>query len=332
MTIGLGMPARPPRTIEPPWRDAWDHALYGTQGFYRREVAADHFRTSVHSGTVLAKALLRLARAHELRSVVDIGAGGGELLATLAALAPDLSLHAVEVAPRPASLPAQVTWSAALPEALEGLVIAHEWLDNVPCHVVEVDDDGEPRIVHVDPRTGRESWGLGVSEPGVPPTIAAWLRRWWPLDGAPPGARAEVGTSRDRAWSDVVRRMGRGIALAVDYGHLREARPPLGSLRSYLHGREVDVLPDGSRDVTAPVAVDSVAQAVGGAVWRQRDALAALGVSGSRPPVRQATDSPREYVAALQRAGQAADLRAAGGLGDFYWVVSGTGGVSVELG
>jgi SAM-dependent MidA family methyltransferase len=206
---------------------------------------------------------------------------------------------------------------------VDGVLLAHEWLDNVPCHVVEVDTDGVLRVVHVDPATGEESLGHRLDEPGVPPGLAEWLARWWPLDVREPGTRAEVGTSRDKVWADAASRVGRGLAIAVDYGHTRAARPPYGSLRSYRDGREVDVLPDGSRDVTAAVAVDAVAAASGGTVLTQREALALLGVTAERPPLSLAHSAPEEYAAALAASTRATDLTATGGLGDFYWIVSG---------
>ena len=332
MVTSLGMPPLPPRTDAPSWRTAWDRALYGPDGFYRRHAPADHFRTAVHGSDVMARALLRLVRANGLDTVVDVGAGRGELLVALHRLAPDLELLAVEVAARPARLPSAIAWSTVLPESVDGLVVAHEWLDNIPCHVAAVDDEGEVRVVHVDPSTGEESFGHRVATPGVPPSMAEWLQQWWPLDGREPGARAEIGTARDLAWSDVVRRVERGLAIAVDYGHTIGHRPFEGSLRSYRDGRQVPVLPDGSRDVTAHVAVDSVAAAVGGTVTTQREALARLGVEASRPPVALATDDPAAYVEALSGAAAAADLTAADGFGEFYWVVSGRGGTSANLG
>jgi SAM-dependent MidA family methyltransferase len=332
MASSLGMPALPPRTTAPPWRSAWDVALYGAGGFYREHSPADHFRTSVHGSDLSAEALLTVARRHGLTRVVDVGAGRGELLRGLHRLDPGLELVAVEVADRPAGLPDAIGWSRSLPDRVDGLVVAHEWLDNVPCHVVEVDDAGRPRVVHVDPVTGVESLGLAVDEPGVPDTIGAWLDRWWPLAGREPGARAEVGSTRDQAWAGVVGRLGRGLAVAVDYGHTLDRRPPFGALRGYADGREVEPLPDGSRDVTAAVAVDSVAARVGAELLRQREALAALGLSPARPPLDLATSAPQEYAARLARASQVADLTATGGLGDFYWVVSGAGGVVPSLG
>jgi SAM-dependent MidA family methyltransferase len=326
------MPALPPRTTDPPWRTAWDRALYGPRGFYRLAAPGDHFRTAVHGSDVLARAMLAMARSCGLDTVVDVGAGRGELLAALHPLAPDLRLVAVEVAARPAGLPDEVEWTTALPAGVDGLVVAHEWLDNVPCHVVEVDPAGEVRIVHVDPATGLESLGHRVDGPGVPPSLRTWLDRWWPLAGAEPGTRAEVGTSRDRALGELVARVGRGLVVAVDYGHTRATRPTGGSLRSYQHGRQVPVVPDGSRDVTADVAVDAAAAAVGARVLTQRAALQALGVPSGRPPVEGAAADPHGYVAGLSSAGMAAELTAAGGFGSFTWLVSAVGDVTAPLG
>jgi SAM-dependent MidA family methyltransferase len=125
-----------------------------------------------------------------------------------------------------------------------------------------------------------------------------------------------VGSPRDRAWADVVRRLGRGLAIAIDYGHTAGSRPAFGSLAAYQHGRQVGLIPDGSRDITAHVAVDSL----GGHRTTQREALRALGVEGSRPAMEQAGRDPAGYVSALSRASEAAELTERGGLGDFWWV------------
>lgn len=316
----LGMPAVPPPTSDPTWKQAWDAALYGAEGFYRRESPVSHFRTSVHTSPLFAQALVTLTREAGLETVVDIGAGRGELLTAMRALDPGLDLLGVEVAARPVELDGSIAWTAALPTSVEGLVVANEWLDNIPCHVVEVDDRGVPRVVHVDAATGVESLGRATTHASVPGSLHAWLERWWRPEDRLPGARLEVGSTRDAAWADVVDRVTRGIALAVDYGHTREDRPPTGSLRSYLHGREVDVVPDGSRDVTAAVAVDAVAERVGAVVRSQREALAALGVVADRPPLDRATTDPAAYLRGLAGAGEAAELTARGGLGDYWWV------------
>jgi len=330
-STSLGMPPMPPPTRDPAWKNAWDAALYGPGGFFRRESPIAHFRTSVHASAMFARAVARLARESGLDTVVDIGAGRGELLSQVHDLDPGLTLLGVEIAARPDALDSSVGWTSALPESVDGLVVANEWLDNIPCHVVQVDEQGTVRVVHIDPATGDETLGATLDDSSVPPSLAAWLQDWWPLDRAEPGTRAEVGTSRDAAWADVVRRVHRGVAVAIDYGHLAQDRPPFGSMRSYRAGSEVDVLPDGSRDVTAHVAVDAVAARVGGRVLTQRDALGRLGVDGTRPELALATSDPTRYVTELALATEAAELTAAGGLGDFWWMVSTTDGVHTDL-
>ena len=294
------------------WREAWNDALYGPGGFFIQSRPTEHFRTSVTSSAVFAEAIARLVREAGLDALVDLGAGGGELLARLHSIDPSLRLTGVDLAPRP-DLPGDITWAGELPATVDGLLIAHEWMDNIPCDVVELDDAGVVRLVEVEPGTGLEQLGE--------PVESAWLDRWWPL--TEPGTRAEIGEQRDDAWADAVGRVN-GIALAVDYGHVIGTRPPFGSLASFTHGQEVDVVPDGSRDVTAHVAVDSVAARVGATLERQRDALARLGVDGTRPPIDLATTDPQAYVGALARATESAELRSRGGWGDFWWLTTDT--------
>jgi len=295
------------------WREAWERALYAEGGFFRTSRPADHFRTSVHVGA-FAGAIAELVRRTESPTVVDVGAGSGELLEALRLLVgDDVELIGVEVSDRPDTLHERIEWLPALPDRVEGLLIANEWLDNVPCEVVELDDQGVVREVLVDPTTGEETLGDAYDSP--------WLRDWWPL--TQPGERAEVGDARDAAWADAVSRV-KGTTIAIDYGHTRGDRPPFGTLRSYAGGREVDVVPDGSRDITAHVAVDSVAAAVGATLLRQHDALARLGLAGARPPLELAHSDPSAYMRGLAAAGEAGELMASGGLGDFWWLVTDT--------
>ena len=309
-------------------------ALYGPDGFFTRsaEGPADHFRTSVHASPLFAGALLRLVHRIDAAlgrpdpfDVVDVGAGRGELLAALHALAGSDDEHGlnrrvrftgVEVAARPAGLPAGIHWRRYAPEHVTGLLVATEWLDNVPLDVAEVDPDGRVRRVLVDPATGREELG-----PDVDAADRFWLARWWP--GAHPGTRIEIGWPRDVAWADAVASVRRGCALAVDYGHQRPARPPLGTLTGYRSGRQVPPRPDGSTDVTAHVAVDSAAVAAGTAyrIIGQRAALRELGIDGGRPPLDLARTDPAAYLRALSSAGAAAELTDPAGLGGHWWLL-----------
>ncbi|HMG29739.1 MAG TPA: SAM-dependent methyltransferase [Jiangellaceae bacterium] len=311
----------------PMWREATQDALYGPDGFFRRERPADHFRTSIHASPLFAGAIAELAHASGLHAVVDLGAGAGELLTELHRREIGAALSGVEVAERPSGLPDPIVWSAELPPDLESvLVVANEWLDDVPLDVVEVDESGVARVVHVDPASGAE-------RPGAPPTAhdVAWLDSWWPVDGAEPGTRAEIGRSRDDAWSDAVRRVASGVLVAVDYSHGRAARPPFGTLAGYRDGRMVRPVPDGSCNITAHVALDACAAAgvASGAtatlLTTQREALQALGVDGSLPDRALATSDPPAYVAALAASSQAGELLDPAGLGGFGWLVQTVG-------
>lgn len=234
-TTSLGMPALPPRTAQPAWKQAWDTALYGRDGYLRH-----HPMTLSHDRAELLEYVVGRAAAHT--RVVLLGTAG--------LVAPDLV----------ARLPG-IDLRTDLPNGFDGLVVAVDWLSHVPTHVVRADDDGRPRIVHVDPVSGQEILGSLVDDAGVPPTIGDWLERHWPLPEA--FDRAEVGTAREAAWRDVLRRMAGGVAVALDPGHLLDDRPKDGSLRSP-SGRAT--LPDGSRDLVADVALDALAESCDGSI------------------------------------------------------------------
>jgi SAM-dependent MidA family methyltransferase len=287
------------------FRAAWAAALYGRGGFYRRERPAAHFRTSVHASPLFAAAVTRLAAEVDEAlgcpdpfDLVDVGCGGGELLAAVETSAPRRwRLTGVEVdddVPR---------WT--------GLLVANEWLDDVPCEVVELADDGV-RYVLADG---------GLGEP-VGKDDGAWLDAWWPLTEV--GDRAEVGRARDEAWRAAVGNGSRGVAVAIDYAHTRGDRPPYGTLAGYRAGRAVEPVPDGSCDITAHVALDGCAAVAAGPtlLLSQRDALRRLGVSGRLPAYR---GDPAGYLAAVGAATEAGELLDPAGLGGFSWLVCATG-------
>ncbi|MCF0095347.1 SAM-dependent methyltransferase [Micromonospora sp. MH99] len=283
-------------------------------------------------------------------------------------LAERVRFTAVEYAHRPENLPEEINWTAEIPDEINGLLIATEWLDNVPLDVAVHTTDGW-RYVLVDPDSGVETVGELVNAADVD-----WLTTWWPSPASPSSAtgdpdlgltwsdatsrdesgfraarpaqgssltarsrpgcpetlhsdhRAEIGRSRDEAWANAVRQISRGLAVAVDYGHLREGRPVDGTLTGYRGGRQVPPVPDGSSDVTAHVAMDSVASA-GAAVARcayslisQAEVLRALGADGGRPPLSLAGTDPAGYVRALAAASAVAELTDPAGLGGHLWL------------
>jgi SAM-dependent MidA family methyltransferase len=336
------------------WRAAMQDALYGSRGFYARgECPAAHFRTSVHASSRYAAAMLALLHeidaslGHPARlDLVDIGAGRGELLTQVLAMArhiparlppsgsaPDppenhsfaerISAHAVEVTPRPEGLDPRIRWHRSLPSRITGLVIANEWLDNIPLDVAELASAG-PRLVLVDTATGAERPGPLAGQADL-----AWLGQWWPLRRI--GDHAEIGRPRCAAWAEVIGGLARGVAISADYGHVRPGRPTLSTLAGYRDGHLVRPIPDGSRDITAHVAMDACAAAGASAgatrtlLTTQRQALRTLGLCGRRPPLALASTDPPGYLTALRQACEEAELTDPGGLGTFSWLLQAVG-------
>jgi hypothetical protein len=245
----------------------------------------------VHASPLFAGAVARLlCRVDEALgrpaslAFVDMAAGRGELVTgVLAALPADVAArtraYAVEVAGRPDGLDGRIEWLAEPPRGVTGLLFANEWLDNVPVDVAEVDADGVARRVLV---RGDGTERLGEPVGGAD---AEWLARWWPLPGEE-GLRAEIGHPRDTAWASAVSTLERGLAVAADYAHTRDTRPPFGTLTGFREGRETAPVPDGSCDITSHVALDACASAGGGAVGVEDgagDTRSGAGDPGPRP-------------------------------------------------
>lgn len=307
------------------WRSAWYGALYGPDGFYRQTSGpAGHFATSAQGipggGRLLARALVILAEREGCTRLLDVGAGRGELLAEVAAIAPSLQLTGVDVVERPADLPDGADWlrspgGTELPAELHGLqdalVIAHEWLDVVPCPIAEY-DGAVWRTAEVDP-DGEER----LADPVVDSDLH-WLQRNWRPDPTG-GDRAEIGTTRDAAYRDLRARLDSGLLVTVDYGHLRADRPRWGTLTGYRDGVQCPPHPDGSTDITAHVAMDTLDA---DELVRQRTLFDQLGLRPDAPSIAQASEDPPAYLRGLADRGSYAQLTAPGGLGDFWWAIT----------
>ena len=331
------------------WQLAMTEALYGPTGFYRTPGApAAHFRTSPQLSDAFADALLVLAGRVDAEigqpptfDVVDLGAGGGELLTALLTRAPEvapalagrLRLTGVDVAGRPALLPDDVAWAHELPD-LSGLLLANEWLDNVPLDVAEYpgaagESPGEFAAVAADGARLLQVDEAGNERPGPPLTTRdrEWLARWLPGAAQTAKGRVEIGATRDDAWARAVACVRRGAAVAIDYG----VDKPGATLTAFREGREVRAVPDGSCDLTAHVHFPSAAAAGERAAGRpatllkQQEGLRALGLSTARPPESLAAEDPRAYVAALAALSRTAALVDPGGLGGFTWLVQPVG-------
>ena len=309
------------------WQPAWDRALYGESGFYRQAAGpAGHFSTATQGvpqiGRQLAGALLRLMGQEGLDTFVDMGCGRGELLEQIHELSPQVHCLGVDIVARP-PLSMPIGWIQSpggeqLPDELDGLsgalVFANEWLDVVPCPIAELDEAGELREVLVNDSTGEEQLGGPVSG-----TQRQWCQSFWPVEGLETGDRVEIGQTRDLAWDNLLSRIRSGLAVAVDYGHTIDDRPAQGTMTGFRQGRQVMPVPDGSCDLTAHVAMDSLTH---DDLMDQRTALRQLGVSGRTPGLELARSDPAGYLRGLSSASAAAALTARGGLGDFLWAFS----------
>ena len=275
-----------------PWSTAWDDAAIGARGFYRSAGgrAEDTFATDVKAGLKVAARICDLAgdrlaallSEHAAVTVTDVGAGDGTLLTQLMSVLPGpvvegLRWRVLDVRERPAALDDRIEWITGEARVTApgltrgpGLVVAHEFLDDIPCEVVQIDEDRRRRLVLVR-ADGREFMGpplddtdacaaLGVDSAA----LAVWCERWW--SRREPAARVEVGTTRDRAWISIAEIVDDGLAIAVDYSHLERDRSfgvwDGGTLSGYRAGRLISPIPDGSCNITAHVAIDACAAAV----------------------------------------------------------------------
>jgi len=194
---------------------------------------------------------------------------------------------------------------------MSSFVVAHEWLDVVPCVIGQLDADGVVREVLVDPTSGDEDLGDPLADAEL-----AWQQRHWPLLAE--GDRVEVGLSRDLAWADLLSRVCRGAAIAIDSGHVAAARPRNGTLAAYREDAAVRPVPDGSCDLSAQVAVDSLRH---DEIHTQTTAFESFGVWAPMPDPALARCDETAYRRRLLRATSAATLTDPAGHGAFRWVV-----------
>lgn len=284
------------RTLFGNWYAEWRQS-----DFWLRNRPKTHFDTpSSLCPDALADLLTRTVDPP--RWVVEVGAGDGVLLSALGRRLPGAARHAVEA--RPLELPGvrgwqsfwdtgAEAWDTGLAELLAelvgpGLLLAVEWLDDLPCPVLDE---------LTDPAT-------------LAPADRDWLTRWWPH-----GAAREVGRTRDRAWAWWAERLPAGSTMiCLDYGHTRSTRPDAGSFTGFRDGRSVRPEPGHTADTnwTAAVAVDSLAAAVE-ATGARRLELARL-----RELARPA--EPSTGLAGLALRSQYAVLADPARFGDFWLV------------
>ncbi len=163
----------------------------------------------------------------------------------------------------------RLLWSEEMPNGTVGLVVAHEFVDALPFHILEYRKGNWAEVF-----VGLNGKGQMAETYNIPSAKA--------IDAAPLGVFREgqrlAAMADAQAWiEDVARRLDQGAILIVDYGD-REARlwsrDPGGATVRAFQGHEVqdvDLDAPGTQDVTASVDFASLA------VWalgvRMREAV-----------------------------------------------------------
>ncbi len=218
--------------------------------------------------------------------------------------------------------------SAAMPQHIEGIVLANELLDALPVHGVVMGDDG------LHERFVTERGGRLVERVG--PISTEVLPHYFERLGImlEPGWRAEVNLSA-LAWAArTMDRLARGFLVIIDYGHeapdlFNEAHAG-GTLTTYArhvaeHGDGTTpawLVGPGSRDITSHVDFTSVPRAIqerGGAVLGLVDqTYFLLGLGLTERLEREAQD---QSTGAVRRRLAARTLMWPGGLGSTHKVL-----------
>lgn len=284
--------------------------------------------------------------------LLEYGAGSGALaLAILAGLRADASPLADALAYAPVEInPHRVeelragAVAAGLPlvdpAALDlapapGFVLANEYLDALPVHVLEI-RGGRPREVHVAVGCGgglEEHLGE-VAGPPVAERLAAIRAAGIELEE---GQRLEVRPAVGPWAREVARRLAAGIVLVVDYGapaaELYGPRRRAGTLMTY-RSHVADGSPDapfrdvGERDLTAHVDTTALAAALAAAgldvlgETTQAELLAGCGLEEVVGRARAATTSVGAALELRSAVGRLLDPRH---LGAFRAVMAGRG-------
>jgi SAM-dependent MidA family methyltransferase len=219
--------------------------------------------------------------------LVEAGAGNGRLsadiLRTIKRDAADTyqhaRLHLVETSDRARAThntilddvaDRLVASSRVIPDSFEGILIANELLDAMPVHQVVMRDDGL-REIYVESVGGTLKTAEGpLSTPRLEQYFAALAI------ALEPGWRAEVSLAAIDWVGDSMRRMTRGFAIFIDYGHeareLYSVTHSAGTLTSFARHRSAGpeaaspgaswLRDAGHQDLTAHVDFTSIRRAL----------------------------------------------------------------------
>jgi SAM-dependent MidA family methyltransferase len=328
-----------------PFERFMELALYGSDGYFttgplRSEKAGD-FLTSPEISPMFGSTLAAFVEQEWKRigdpfHLVEVGAGSGTLLGPLLATFPT-DAWAVEVSPAArktleGTLAREriVSNLAEIPDPLRGVVLANEFMDNLPMAIAQLTEEGwRERWV------GLEGDELAFVDHAVRPEVEAWLTEFGgPVEA---GGWVEVQLAAAAWLREVLARLTAGSVVLIDYGEMAEGLAPRrrdGTLRTYrAHHLGPHPLDEpGATDITADVnftPLVAVATNAGASVelHRQDDFLASLGLRHRLSELRHAElESARlgetaERLRTRSLVGEAQTLLHPRGLGDFRVLV-----------
>jgi SAM-dependent MidA family methyltransferase len=279
-----------------PFERFMELALYGPDGYFttgplRSEKAGD-FLTSPEVSSMFGSTLAvfveqELGRIGQPFQLIEVAAGSGTLLGPLLTTAP-VPAWAVEVSPAATKALAGiiprdriVADLAMIPDPVRGVILANEFVDNLPMAIAQMTEDGwRERWVGLD---GDQ---LTFYDHEVRPEVADWLHHYsGPVET---GSWVEVQLEAATWLKTALERLAAGSVVLIDYGDLAENLAPRrrdGTLRTYRshHLGPHPLDEPGATDITADVnfsALVAVARSGGAVVelHRQDDFLASLGL------------------------------------------------------
>ena len=229
-------------------------------------------------GAALAVQVRAILAATARRDVLELGAGTGRLAADLLnALAstdasparyriletsPDLrERQRATIARDAAAHAAIVEWVDAMPESIDGAVVANEVLDAIPAHLVgRRGGEYVERGVVWDSEKERFDWAM---RPAAPALAALAAQRF------PPGIDylSEINPAGEALVAEIGRRLAGGAALFIDYGfpaaeYYHPQRSEGTLMCHYRHRAHADpFLWPGLSDITAHVDFSAIADA-----------------------------------------------------------------------
>lgn len=288
-----------------PFERFMELALYGPEGYFttgplRSEKSGD-FLTSPEVSSMFGSTLAvfverELERIGEPFVLIEVAGGSGTLLKPLLESVP-AQAWAVEVSPKAREsmagiVPEEriVTDLTRIPDPIRGVIIANEFVDNLPMAIAQMTDAGwRERWVGLD---GDE---LTFLDHAVRREVEAWLSEYaGPVES---GGWVEVQLDAAAWLRTALDRLVAGSVVLIDYGDLAEGLAPRrrdGTLRTYrAHHLGPHPLDEpGATDITADVnfsALEAVAASAGASVelHRQDDFLASLGLRSRLASLRR---------------------------------------------